>query len=142
MESKVRTNPNANKAPVTNATTAFQQRQASNSSGGSPTKDGSKPGAPGNGPPQPEAKQYDVTMKLGGIAYTDVQVAQFIRKLNESKLLKDVNLVITDQLDKDGEQLRKFQIESTLDPNAEMIPADSNNKTLAVELKTPAAKKK
>jgi len=85
-------------------------------------------------------KRYDVSMKLTGIAPTDVQVAEFIRKLNQSKMLKDVNLIITDQLsDKDGgsEQLRKFQVELTLDPNAEVQTTD-NNKTVAVEIQAQA----
>ncbi len=87
-------------------------------------------------------KHYDVTMKLTGIAPTDVQVAEFIRKLNLSKMLKDVNLIITDQLnDKDaGESLRKFQVELTLDPNAE-VQAQDNNKTVAVEIQPQAQAK-
>ena len=80
-----------------------------------------------------QMKVYDVSIKLAGLAPTDVQVAEFIRKLNESKLLKDVNLVITDQYDREGEQLRKFQVECMLDPNAE-VQLGENNKTVAVEL--------
>lgn len=80
-----------------------------------------------------EMKVYDVGMKLTGIAPTDVQVAQFIRKLNTSKLLKDVNLVITDEFLQDGEPMRKFTVECMLDPTAEVNPAE-NNKTAATEV--------
>ncbi len=80
-----------------------------------------------------EMKVYDVGMKLTGIAPTDVQVAQFIRKLNVSKMFKDVNLVITDEFVQDGEPMRKFTVECMLDPTAEVNPTE-NNKTAAVEV--------
>lgn len=84
-----------------------------------------------------EMKIYDVGMKLTGMAPTDVQVAQFIRKLNSSRLLKDVNLVITDEFMQDGEPMRKFIVECMLDPTAEVNPSDNNSnnsKTAATEL--------
>lgn len=80
-----------------------------------------------------DMKIYDVGMKMTGIAPTDVQVAQFIRKLNGSRLLKDVNMVITDEFTQDGEPMRKFVVECTLDPNAEVQPGE-NNKTAATEI--------
>jgi Tfp pilus assembly protein PilN len=132
MESKVKNGtPSTKVPPGTPSSTAFQQRQAA-----AAAKKGAADAKDGSAGSQPEVKTYDVTMKLTGIAYTDVQVAQFIRKLNESKMLSEVNLLITDQFDKDGEQLRKFQIECKLDPRAEITPGDSN-KTVAVELKEP-----
>jgi Tfp pilus assembly protein PilN len=78
-------------------------------------------------------KIFDVGMKLTGIAPTDVQVAQFIRKLNNSKMFKDVNMVITDEFTQDSETMRKFVVECTLDPTAEVQPGD-NNKTAATEI--------
>ncbi|HYO10841.1 MAG TPA: PilN domain-containing protein [Tepidisphaeraceae bacterium] len=75
---------------------------------------------------QPRA--YDVTMRATGVAQTDVQVAQFISKLNQSKLLKDVNLMYTEELtqrDGDGaarEKIRKFQLELSLNPQAKVDP--------------------
>lgn len=84
--------------------------------------------------PSAEVKVYDVMMRIVGIAQTDVQVAALIRKLSQSKMLKDVNLVITDVYEKtDGEPLRTFTIECGLDPNAEVQQTDTN-KTAAVEL--------
>jgi len=97
--------------------TAFQQRAA----------------AAGNAPPAaPQAstaRVYDVQMRLTGVATTDVQVAQFITKLNRSELLKDVNLVISDEFKVGNEVLRKFQIEMMLNPNAQVSIDDIKRKT-------------
>ena len=49
------------------------------------------------GPPPAAPVQYDVYLKLTGIADTDVQVAQFMAKLSACPLVNDVNLVITDE---------------------------------------------
>jgi Tfp pilus assembly protein PilN len=87
-----------------------------------------------NKPPAEQPKLYDVSLKISGIAYTDVQVAQFITKLNESKLLSDVNLVISDEFKQDDQQLRRFQVEAMLDPNADVTTMQKNS-TAAVELK-------
>lgn len=75
-------------------------------------------GKPGDLPPA-EAKHYDVMLKLTGVADDDVQVAQFIAKLNQSTFLRDVNLVISDSFKQDERTLRRFQIEMALNPNAE-----------------------
>ncbi len=90
-------------------------------------------------PPQP--KLYDVYLKMTGVARTDVQVAQFIAKLGTIKLLKDVNLIISDEYKlpsktnepvKPGggakyteeDKLRKFQIECMVNPAAQVTAAD------------------
>jgi Tfp pilus assembly protein PilN len=65
-------------------------------------------------------------MKLTGLAASDVQVAQYINHLSNSRLLKDVNLVISDEYTEAKEKVRKFQIEMTLDPDAEVHPADNS----------------
>ena len=80
--------------------------------------------------------QYDVYLKLTGIADTDVQVAEFMTKLTLCELLTDVNLVISDVLKQDDRTLRRFQIEMMLDPNAEVKDEPAkNDTTAAVELK-------
>jgi Tfp pilus assembly protein PilN len=86
---------------------------------------------------QPQATTYDVSMKITGIANTDVQVAQFISKLNGSSLLKDVNLVISDQFKNgsDGSEMRKFTIEMLVDPQADVASIAEQPKVTAVELK-------
>jgi Tfp pilus assembly protein PilN len=93
------------------------------------------------------AKVYDVYIKIEGVASTDVQVAQFIARLNRSPLFKDVNLVVSEAFaSKSGpsgsqteEQLRKFQIEMMLNPNAEVMnPVNPNSRTVSIEVGTPS----
>jgi Tfp pilus assembly protein PilN len=71
-----------------------------------------------NGSPAPPAPAepiaYDVTLRVSGVAGTDMQVAEFIRRLGHSALFKDVNLVISDEDTVDDEKVRKFQIEMNL----------------------------
>jgi Tfp pilus assembly protein PilN len=74
-----------------------------------------------------QPRVYDVAMKVTGIAPNDGQVAQFIAKLNRSTMFQDVNLLFTDEFtpaaDKDShEKLRKFSIEMTLNPSAQVDP--------------------
>jgi len=83
-----------------------------------------------------QAKTYDVNLKITGIAETDVQVAQFITRLNQSKLFRDVNLLISDQIKDSDPPMRKFTVEAALDPAAEVNPdAVEKSKTAAVEIK-------
>ncbi|HEV7300190.1 MAG TPA: PilN domain-containing protein [Tepidisphaeraceae bacterium] len=93
-------------------------------------------------PPPPAPKQYDVFLRVTGIADNDVQVAQFISRLNGSDLLKDVNLVISDEFqkvrnstgEKTGDKMRRFQIEMSLRPDAEVMSTTDKTRTAAVEL--------
>jgi Tfp pilus assembly protein PilN len=115
LESKVKTAPKA--AEPTKVSVIEQKRKP----------DGT------NEPSVPQGKVYDVYMKVTGVAENDGQVAQYIAQLNRSKLLKDVNLVISDQFEQDKVQLRKFVIEMMLDPNAE-VESPKDTKVAAVEL--------
>jgi Tfp pilus assembly protein PilN len=94
-------------------------------------------------------KLYDVFLKIEGVASTDVQVAQFISKLNRSQLFKDVNLVVSEEYKQqaqastssgrpaDTDVMRKFQIEMMLNPNAEVMnPVNPNSRTTAVQTDT------
>jgi Tfp pilus assembly protein PilN len=72
--------------------------------------------------PAPQAKVYDVTLKVFGLADNDVQVAQFMAKLNTSHLLQDVNLVISDEFQVNELKMRKFEVEMAVNPNAEIQP--------------------
>lgn len=94
------------------------------------------PGAAPAGPPQPEPVKYDVYLKLTGIADTDVQVAQFMSKLNESRLVTDVRLMISDTYKQKDREMRRFVIEMLQNPGAE-VKEESKLKTstAAVELK-------
>ena len=107
-------------APVMDAQTAFEQKKAALEGRASAAS--------------AAAARFDVTIKLTGVAGTDVQVAQFISKLNACKLLRDVNLVISDAFVSQGATLRKFQIEMQLDPAAEVSLPVEDTKTAAVEL--------
>lgn len=89
--------------------------------------------------PTPQAKTYDVTMRLNGIANSDDLVGDFIGTLSKSKMFYDVNLLYTDehkQADEDV-KLRKFQIEMKLDPRAQVDVAAAkamSEKTAAMPL--------
>jgi Tfp pilus assembly protein PilN len=127
LESKRRTTP---AAPAKNA--AFEKKGAAGANQPGGKKKG--PAAPGS-----EAKVYDVNIKITGIASTDVQVAQFITKLNQSTLLKDVNLVISDEYKGGTGQdannvMRKFQIEMMVSPSADVASLAEKPKVTAVEI--------
>ncbi len=119
LDSKERVAP----APAADAKTQFEQKKAQ--------LEGKAAAAASTAP-----KAYDVYLKVSGIAGTDVQVAQFITRLNASKLLQDVNLVISDTYEYQGQTLRRFQIEMMLNPSAEVaLPAPpTKTVTAAVEL--------
>jgi hypothetical protein len=83
-----------------------------------------------------EAKVFDVFMKVTGTAYNDGQVAQYIARLTKSKLLKDVNLSVTDEFVLGDDKLRKFQIEMMLDPDADLTnvtKSEGQNANVRVE---------
>jgi len=74
------------------------------------------------------------------MAGNDVQVAQFITRLNSSRLLKDVNLIVSGEFKSVDEKLRRFQIEMMLNPGAEIDPlSGKQTKTAAVDLTTTPA---
>lgn len=84
----------------------------------------------------PEPKRYDVLIKLTGLAFTDVQVSQFMTALSaREKLFKDVNLVITDEYKMDKEKVRQFQINLGLRPDVDLNELSlRKTATTAVEL--------
>jgi hypothetical protein len=122
LESKLR--PGTGPAPM-GSKTAFEQKKSAT--------DPKKPAAP----PVQQAKVFDVNMKVTGVAFTDVQVAQFISKLNTLPVFKDVNLIISDEYkDADeGQQLRKFQLELTVNSNADISSDLEQSKTAAADVK-------
>jgi len=81
------------------------------------------------------AKVFDIYMKVVGTAYNDGQVASYITKLNKSRLLKDVNLAVTDEFIMGDDKLRKFQIEMMLNPDADLtnIGKDERNANVSIE---------
>jgi hypothetical protein len=94
---------------------------------------GGKPSAP-----VPQAKTYDVNVRVTGRADNDVQVAQFMAKLNQSEIVKDVNLVVSDEEVVGEVRMRQFQIEMMINPTAEVLlsgNAPLKQTSTAVELK-------
>lgn len=121
LESRVR----ASQQAAATGKTQFEMKKAAMDAAGK------KPTAPAA-----QAKLYDVSMKVMGVADNDVQVAQFMARLNQSKLLKDVNLVISDEYTLNEAKMRKFEIDLTVDPAAEIQPGiNPRNSNAAVELK-------
>jgi len=99
------------------------------------TQKSSTPATPDPASVQPQ--QYEVLMKLGGVAPNDVQVSMFITRLNASKLLRDVNLIVTESFVpvKDEQPLRKFSIEMAINPDASVQSQNDKTGTVAVEIK-------
>ena len=86
---------------------------------------------PAAGAPAPDAKKadpqaapdpiaYDVSIHVTGIAPNNVQVAEFIRRLGESPLLKDVNLVISDESLVKEQKVLHFTVEMSLNDQADV----------------------
>jgi hypothetical protein len=94
--------------------------------------------------PKGQPKSLDVTLKISGVSDSDVLVAQFINRLGRSRVLRDVNLVISeeyaakergDEKNADFAKLRRFVIEMTLDSSATVTPVEAKVSSAAVELK-------
>lgn len=85
--------------------------------------------------------QFDIHLKITGIARDDIQVAQLISRLSHSGMFQDVNLIVSDTFDPQpqggndksnkGPSLRRWQLEMMVDPKAEVR---EETKTAAVEL--------
>jgi Tfp pilus assembly protein PilN len=86
--------------------------------------------------------QFDIHVKITGIARDDIQVAQLISRLSHNGLFQDVNLVVSDTFEQQPQQqgadkgakgpsLRRWQLEMMVDPRAEVR---EETKTAAVEL--------
>jgi Tfp pilus assembly protein PilN len=94
------------------------------------------PDAKSTAPPEPIS--FDVNLKVSGVAPSDVQVAEFIRRLSHNGLFKDVNLVVSDEFLQDNVKVRRFQIEMALDSSADVskLPrtkSDVDNATAQVQ---------
>ncbi|HEY2587379.1 MAG TPA: PilN domain-containing protein [Tepidisphaeraceae bacterium] len=84
--------------------------------------------------------QFDIHLKITGIARDDIQVAQLISRLSHNGMFADVNLIVSDTFDAPnqsndknakGASLRRWQMEMMVDPRAEVR---EETKTAAVEL--------
>ena len=70
-----------------------------------------------------EPPRYHVSLRMVGIAPTDVEVSRYISELNAYRLLKDVNLVSSEEHKFEGEKMRQFEITMTLNPKADVRDA-------------------
>lgn len=87
--------------------------------------------------------QFDIHLKITGIARDDIQVAQLISRLSHNGMFSDVNLIVSDTFEQPnqggsgndknakGPSLRRWQLEMMVDPRAEVR---EETKTAAVEL--------
>jgi len=113
--------------PAAGAKTAFEKKQAK--------QEAKAKGDSGDKTQLQRPPTLEVSLRITGMATTDVQVAAFINKLNQSRYLRDVNLVITDQFDHDAEKLRRFTIDALLDPGAEVSTDGKPTRTVSLEIK-------
>ncbi len=77
-----------------------------------------------------------VTLKITGLANTDVEVARFIAKMARNPLIKSVDLVYSQETspDKDKAPVREFQVKAELEPNTDAINlAGTNNRNTGAE---------
>jgi Tfp pilus assembly protein PilN len=79
-----------------------------------------------------EPPRYLVSLKLVGVAPTDIEVSDYINALNSYALLKEVNLVSSEERKYEGEKMRQFEIAMTLDPVADVRDAAPEIKRKAV----------
>src|SRR5690606_38290389 len=93
LESKVKAEP-------AKPATAFEQKKAAASAAA------------------PKPKVYNVTIKITGVAYSDVQVSDFIQALGRHEFFQDVNLIVSEQFTYNSDEVRRFQLEMTLNPDA------------------------
>lgn len=69
-------------------------------------------------PPPPEPKRYRQFIKLTGVAYTDLQVAQFIGNLVRSDYFEEVSLIQSRPFKVGRDNVRRFEVEMRVRPDA------------------------
>lgn len=71
-------------------------------------------------PDVPAPPKVTVGVSLVGVAPTDVQVAGYMASLSQSQLLGDVNLVFSEESKVGQNTMRKFRIDMTIRPDADV----------------------
>jgi len=74
-----------------------------------------------NKPPQPPVQETEVSMEMEGVAPTDVEVAQFMTTLSRGTMFQDINLIVSEEVDIEGQQMRKFRIEMMLNQQINVL---------------------
>ncbi|MBK7403389.1 MAG: PilN domain-containing protein [Phycisphaerales bacterium] len=77
-------------------------------------------------PPKPVAPppKFEFTLTITGVAPINNQVADYLKKLHDSPLLKDVELLYIEEAKIDDLELRRFQIQAHLPDNADARKVD------------------
>ena len=68
----------------------------------------------------PKPKDVVVSMKLVGIARTDVDVSEFMRGLDQSPLFRAVSLSYSEEIVIEDEKLRKFEVHATINHTVDL----------------------
>ncbi len=66
---------------------------------------------------QPDIKPTELTLSLIGVAPTDLEVSQFLATLNQHELFQNIYLRYSEGAKVQDQQMRKFEIEMTLNQN-------------------------
>jgi len=93
-----------------------------------------------------EISETEVTMRLVGVAPTDVEVAQFMADLGKSPMFGDLNLEYSQEEKVDRQQVRKFQVLMTLNQGIDlkqfeptMVKRDLDRNPMSNEVRFGAA---
>lgn len=71
-----------------------------------------------------EPPRYKVTIAMTGVAPTDEELSKYMAELNAYALLRDVTLEYTEQKEIEGQEMRKFKINMSLDGSADVRRID------------------
>jgi Tfp pilus assembly protein PilN len=96
------------------------------------------PGADAFSEPLAEPVLYDVRLRVSGVATSDLQVAEYIRRLSQCPLFRDVNLVISQQAAQDDRTVRRFQIEMGLNNDVDVTALDIRSPDANATARLPA----
>ncbi len=78
-------------------------------------------------PDQAEIKPTELTLTLIGVAPTDLEVSQFLAMLNQHELFQNIFLRYSEGTKIDDRQMRKFELELTLNQNIAPHRLDNNS---------------
>ncbi|MCC7408216.1 MAG: PilN domain-containing protein [Phycisphaeraceae bacterium] len=68
----------------------------------------------------PQVPTKRASIYIVGLAPTDVEVAQFMASLAQSRLFREINLVFSEEDTLDGRQVRRFRVEMVINPDIDM----------------------
>lgn len=83
----------------------------------------------------PEPLVFDQTIKIGGVAYSDLQVAQFMTSLKSCEFFDEVDLIQSKQFVYFDEDVRRFEVSLALVNRS--VPSESRLETQFADGDTP-----